>query len=92
MQRVSVTRHCENFPVLAMEFDAAAPQAAKAYGGGVEIREDPVLCPQLEESGPLVGAPRAWRKGYTARGLAVAVIDDGADTRHPSPSVRDVDG
>ena len=88
--KVSVTRRYENFPVLAMEMDAAAMRAAKAHGGGVEVWEDPVLYPQLEESGPLVGAPRAWRKGYTGRGLAVAIIDDGADTRHPFLARRTV--
>ena len=88
--RVSVTRRYENFPVLAMEMDAAAMRAARAHGSGVEIWEDPVLYPQLEESGPLVGAPRAWRKGYTGRGLAVAIIDDGADTRHPFLARRTV--
>ena len=87
---VSVTRRYENFPVFAMEMDAAAMRAAKAHGSGVEIWENPVLYPQLEESGPLVGAPRAWRKGYTGRGLAVAVIDDGADTRHPFLARRTV--
>ena len=87
---VSVTRRYENFPALAMEMDAAALRAAKTHGSGVEIWEDPVLYPQLEESGPLVGAPLAWRKGYTGRGLAVAVIDDGADTRHPFLARRTV--
>ncbi len=80
---LSVTRRYENFPVLAMEMDVAALRAAKAHGSGVEIWEDPVLMPQLAESARLVGAPVAWRKGYDGRGLAVAVIDDGADTRHP---------
>ena len=88
--RVLVTRRYENFPVLAMELDAAAIRMAKAHGSGVEIWEDPVLYPQLQESGPLVGAPRAWRQGYTGRGLAVAVIDDGADTRHPFLARRTV--
>ncbi len=87
---VSVTRRYENFPVLAMEMDAAAMRAAKAHGSGVELWEDPILYPLLEESGPLVGAPQAWHKGYTGRGLAVAVIDDGADTRHPFLARRTV--
>ena len=81
--RVVVTRRYDNFPVLAMKMDAAALRAAKAHGSGVEIWEDPILHPQLGESTVLVGAAQAWREGYTGRGLAVAVIDDGADTRHP---------
>ena len=81
--RVVVTRRYDNFPVLAMEMDTAALRAAKAHGSRVEVWEDPILNPQLEESTVLVGAEQAWRQGYTGRGLAVAVIDDGADTRHP---------
>ena len=88
--RLSVTRRYENFPVLAMEMDTDALQAAKAHGGGVEIWDDPVLEPLLDDSVGLVGAPRAWNRGYSGWGLAVAVIDDGADTRHPFLAGRTV--
>lgn len=81
--RVSVTRRYQNFPVLAMEMDSDALQAAKAHASGVEIWDDPVLEPLLDDSVELVGAPIAWQRGYSGAGLAVAVIDDGADTRHP---------
>ena len=87
---ISVIRRYRNFPVLAMEMDAAALRAAKSRGGGVEIWEDPVLEPLLEESVDLVGAPVAWRAGYAGRGLAIAIIDDGADTRHPFLARRTV--
>ena len=88
--RLSVTRRYRNFPVLAMEMDEAALQAAKAHGSGVEVWEDPVLEPFLAESVGLVGAPEAWREGYAGRGLAIAVIDDGVDTRHPFLARRTV--
>ena len=87
---ISVTRRYRNFPVLAMEMDAASLRAAKSSGSGVEIWEDPVLEPLLEESVELVGAPEAWRAGYAGRGLAIAIIDDGADTRHPFLARRTV--
>ena len=87
---LSVTRRYRNFPVLAMEMDASALRAAKSRGGGVEIWEDPVLEPLLEESVDIVGAPEAWRAGYAGRGLAIAIIDDGADTRHPFLARRTV--
>ena len=87
---LAVTRRYENFPVIAMEMDAQALQAAKAYGGGIEIWDDPVLEPLLGDSVDLVGAPGAWQRGYSGWGLAVAVIDDGADTRHPFLAGRTV--
>ena len=88
--RLSVTRRYRNFPVLAMEMDADALRAAKAEGGGVEVWDDPVLEPLLGESVRIVGAPEAWRRGYSGWGVAVAVIDDGADTRHPFLAGRTV--
>ena len=88
--KLAVTRRYENFPVIAMEMDAQALQAAKAHGGGVETWDDPVLHPLLGDSVHLVGAPQAWQRGYSGWGLAVAVIDDGADTRHPFLAGRTV--
>ena len=88
--QVSVTRRYENFPVLAMELDADALQVAKTHGGGIELWDDPVLEPLLGDSVGLVGAPGAWQRGYSGWGLAVAVIDDGADTRHPFLAGRTV--
>ena len=79
----SVTRRYDNFPVLAMRVDAAALRRAKAYRASVEVWEDPILHPTLRESVRMVGADAAWTNGYTGRGLAVAVIDDGADVSHP---------
>ena len=78
-----VTRRYGNFPVLAMRVDAAALRRAKAYRAGVEVWEDPILHPTLRESVRMVGAEAAWTNGYTGQGLAVAVIDDGADVTHP---------
>ena len=88
--RVSVSRRYDNFPVLAMEMDASALRAAKTQGQSVEIWEDVVLYPQLEESTLLVGAPNAWRDGFAGQGLAVAILDTGVDTRHPFLAERTV--
>ena len=78
-----VTRRYDNFPVLAMRLDAAALRRAKTYRAGVEVWEDPILYPTLRESVRMVGADAAWTDGFTGEGLAVAVIDDGADVTHP---------
>lgn len=79
----SVTRRYDNFPVLAMRVDAAALRRAKTYRASVEVWEDPILQPTLRESVRMVGADAAWTDGFTGQGLAVAVIDDGADVTHP---------
>ena len=78
-----VTRRYDNFPVLAMRVDAAALRRAKTYRASVEVWEDPILQPTLRESVRMVGADAAWTDGFTGQGLAVAVIDDGADVTHP---------
>ena len=82
--QVSVTRRYENFPVMAMQMDAKALRRAKAYGAGVEVWEDGLRYPSLRDSTKMVNAGPAWQAGYTGRGLAVAVIDTGADRSHPA--------
>ena len=37
----------------------------------------------LDESVPLVGAPKAWAAGYDGAGVTVAVLDSGIDQAHP---------
>ncbi|MFD1274305.1 S8 family serine peptidase [Streptomyces kaempferi] len=37
----------------------------------------------LKESVPLIGAPEAWKDGYTGKGVKVAVLDTGIDVNHP---------
>ena len=82
-KRVSVTRRYENFPIMAMDMDAAALRHAKAYGTGVEIWRDAERYPTLRESTGIVMAADAWKAGYTGRGFAVVVIDTGIDRTHP---------
>ncbi|MCT9075158.1 S8 family peptidase [Streptomyces fulvoviolaceus] len=44
---------------------------------------DGVRRASLDKSVPQIGAPTAWAKGYTGKGVKVAVLDTGVDTDHP---------
>ncbi|MEV6413400.1 S8 family serine peptidase [Kribbella sp. NPDC051718] len=37
----------------------------------------------LDQSVPQIGAPEAWKAGYTGKGVSVAVLDTGIDATHP---------
>ncbi len=39
--------------------------------------------PTLDRSTAQIGAPEAWRAGYTGTGVKVAVLDTGVDAAHP---------
>lgn len=80
---VSVTRRYENFAVMAIKMDASALQEAKAYSSNIQIWEDPVLELHLADSTRMVGSEAVWTAGYTGKGHAVVVIDDGIDRAHP---------
>lgn len=41
------------------------------------------IFPQMIDSGPYIGAERAWGDGFTGEGITVAVIDTGVDYTHP---------
>jgi subtilisin family serine protease len=55
---------------------ALAPGIAKVWLNGLRHLK-------LDHSVPQIGAPTAWAKGLTGKGVKVAVVDSGIDTTHP---------
>ena len=81
--RLSSIRRFKFMPYAALTVDAAGLAALARDPEVVSIEEDLAVKPALEDSGPLVGAPQAWRQGYEGAGQAIAVLDTGVDSRHP---------
>ena len=80
---VSGVRRFEHLGAMAMTVDANALSAAKSYDAGVRVWRDRQVRTFLSDSGSMVGAHRVHRKGYTGKGVFVAVIDTGTDVTHP---------
>lgn len=75
-------------PNQAAQFWAAVTAEADgrsfAVDSGLErIVLDRKIYPALNDSVPFIGAPAAWKQGYTGQGVTVAVVDTGIDENHP---------
>ena len=70
-------------PMVAVQGTSLQLSGLPALPGLRSIHLDRRLGYFLDESAPLVGAPRAWDElGVTGRGVTVAVIDSGIDALH----------
>ena len=61
---------------------------ARSAGGIKKIWLDGKGRVLLDQSVPQIGAPAAWKAGYTGKGIKVAVLDTGIEMTHPDLKTR----
>ncbi|MER6280053.1 S8 family peptidase [Streptomyces sp900105245] len=61
----------------------AVTNGDRTASGIAHVWLDGVRKASLDKSVPQIGAPTAWKAGWTGKGVKVAVLDTGVDTRHP---------
>ncbi|MFI1169408.1 S8 family peptidase [Streptomyces sp. NPDC020801] len=62
---------------------SALTNGDKAAAGIAHVWLDGVRRASLDKSVPQIGAPAAWKAGYTGKGVKIAVLDTGVDATHP---------
>ncbi|MEU6194109.1 S8 family serine peptidase [Streptomyces sp. NPDC047061] len=61
----------------------AVTNGGEAAPGVAHVWLDAVREVSDDKSGPQIGAPTAWKAGYTGKGVKIAVLDTGVDADHP---------
>ncbi len=67
----------------------SSPAQASGFADGIEkISRDGTAKPLDADTVGLIGAPAAWQRGQTAKGVKVAILDSGIDAAHPDLTGR----
>jgi outer membrane protein OmpA-like peptidoglycan-associated protein len=70
-------------PAMAMTVDPPRLRQLLTGDAAVQVYEDRLLPPRLQQSVPLIGLVPPRGPSHSGTGMAVAVIDSGVDSQHP---------
>ncbi len=81
----SVTTPTSDAPAIwkALTDRSAAGERVTTAAGIDRVWLDGVRRASLDKSVAQIGAPAAWKAGFTGKGVKIAVLDTGTDTTHP---------
>jgi subtilisin family serine protease len=79
-----VIHRYETLPYIALDVDAGALTALDNDATDVvQVIDDAIVRPVLNDSAPLVQADQAWAAGYDGTGTTIAILDTGVEASHP---------
>ncbi|MEZ4701952.1 MAG: S8 family serine peptidase [Rhodothermales bacterium] len=79
---LSDARVYENFPLVALEVDAAGLATLTGMSGVTAVQEDLPVPPVLAEATQIIGAQAAWAASKTGLNQTVAILDSGYNLNH----------
>jgi subtilisin family serine protease len=73
----------ENLPLVVVVVNRDAFESLLSNDQVVDVQEDKLSMPFLDQSTPLIQAIQAWDLGATGHGQTIAILDTGVDSGHP---------
>lgn len=81
--REAISHHFRLIPATALKVRAQELRALEEDPRLEAIWLDKPVYALLDVSVPLIRAPQVWERGFTGKGIKVAVVDTGIDPNHP---------